>query len=223
MSVTQEFVTRSAHPTRSAAAARPLIAVVDDDTLMLSALSRTLSPAGFAVETYESGAALLGTASFDRTCCVILDASMPDMSGIEVQACLKQIAADVPVIFLSGSSDLPIAVTAMREGAVDFIEKPFDRDTLIARVRAVSERRARPQASEERRVVLHKLESLSPRERSVLDLVAAGQTSKQIARALGGSHRTIEVHRFHIMEKMAAHTLADLVRMRLLAGEEIVH
>jgi len=224
MFVTQEWPTRvRRQAVRTRAGAQSLVAIVDDDALMLSALRRALAPEGFAVETYESGAALLAAANLDQACCVILDAAMPQMTGIEVQARLKQRAADVPVIFLSGSSDIPIAVTAMRLGAVDFIQKPFDRDKLVASVHQAIDRYCRVHDGEGRREMLRKLHSLTPRERSVLELVVAGRTCKEIARALGGSHRTIEVHRLHIMEKMAAHTLADLVRMRLLAGEEIVH
>ena len=196
-----------------------LVAIVDDDALMLSALRRLLVPAGFAVETYPSGAALLADPNLDRASCVILDARMPEMAGIEVQARLKQCVADMPVIFLSGSADIPIAVAAMREGAVDFIQKPFDRDTLVACVRRAVDLHSEREGPE-RHEVLARLHSLTTRERNVLGLVVAGRTCKQIARNLGGSHRTIEVHRHHIMEKMAASSLADLVRMRLLAGDE---
>jgi len=201
----------------------PLVAIVDDDALMLSALRRLLLPAGFAVETYQTGAALLADANLDQASCVILDARMPEMAGVEVQARLKQCVADIPVIFLSGSADIPIAVAAMREGALDFIQKPFDRDKLIACVRRAVDLHASEHEGQERREVLAKLHTLTTRERSVLGQVVAGKTCKQIARNLGGSHRTIEVHRHHIMEKMAASSLADLVRMRMLAGGEPIH
>jgi FixJ family two-component response regulator len=210
-------------PARVHAEKPSLVAIVDDDALMLSALRRLLLPAGFAVETYQSGAALLADANLDQASCVILDARMPEMAGVEVQARLKQCVADIPVIFLSGSADIPIAVAAMREGALDFIQKPFDRDKLIACVRRAVDLHDQVTDDEERRGVLSRLHSLTPREHSVLELVVVGRTCKQIARSLGGSHRTIEVHRHHLMEKMAASTLADLVRMRLLAGDEPIH
>ena len=201
----------------------PLVAIVDDDALMLSALRRLLLPAGFAVETYQSGAEFLADANLDQASCVILDARMPEMAGVEVQARLKQCVADMPVIFLSGSADIPVAVAAMREGALDFIQKPFDRDKLVACVRRAVELHASEREGQERHEVLARLHSLTTRERSVLEQVVAGKTCKQIARNLGGSHRTIEVHRHHIMEKMAASSLADLVRMRMLAGDEPIH
>ena len=198
---------------------RPLVAVVDDDTLMLSALRRLLISAGFSVETYASGAELLASVRLDSACCIVLDASMPGMSGIEVQACVKQRAADVPVIFLSGSGAIRIAVEAMREGAVDFIAKPFDANRLIGRIREAAETHRPAHRDPVPDAVQSRLHSLTPRERNVLELVVAGKTCKQIARVLGGSHRTIEIHRHHIMEKMAARSFADLVRLWLLGCE----
>ena len=199
----------------------PVVIVVDDDELMRSALRRLFASSGLVAEIHASGVEFLAQARLDRPSCIILDACMPGLSGLEVQACLKQRRVEIPLIFLTGSSDIPIAVSAMREGAVDFIEKPFDNADLVARVRqAIDRHRHVRQEHLERQDVARKLKSLTPRECSVLDLLVTGKTNKEIARLLGASHRTIEVHRRHIMEKMTALTLAGLVRMRLLATNE---
>jgi FixJ family two-component response regulator len=208
------------HARTSANADQPLVIVVDDDDLMRSALRRLLVSAGFATELYASGPEFLAMGRLDQQCCVILDVGMPGMNGLEVQARLKQLRMEAPVIFLTGLSDIPIAVSAMREGAVDFVEKPFDNDDLLARVRQAIERHSqRRQDIMEEREVLRRLDSLTARECSVLELLVSGKTNKEIARSLGASHRTIEVHRRHIMEKMAASSLVDLVRMRLLGDK----
>lgn len=198
----------------------PVVFVVDDDASMRSALGRLLTFAHLAVELYASGAEFLENARLDRPGCILLDVSMPRMSGIEVQAYLNRHEVTLPVIFLTGSADVPVAVTAMREGALDFIEKPFDNDHLLDRVRLAIEHHSRRQGdAEERKIALERLRQLTPREREVLELVVTGRTNKEIARALGASHRTIEIHRVHLMEKMMAPTLADLVRMRLRIGD----
>jgi two-component system response regulator FixJ len=198
--------------------AHPVVIVVDDDANMRSALERLLISADMNVETFASGAELFADARLDRPGCVLLDVGMPDMNGLEVQAGLKQRRVELPVIFLTGSSDIPIAVAAMREGAVDFVEKPFDSDDLLVRVRrAIARHHQRRKEDVGNKEVQRRLATLTPRESGVLDLVIAGKTSKEIARSLDISPRTIEIHRRNLMEKMAAHTLADLVRMRLLA------
>jgi len=197
----------------------PVVIVVDDDAAMRSALRRLFAAAHLPCELYASGAEFLAQASLERPGCIVLDVGMPGMNGLEVQARLKQRHIDLPVIFLTGTAEIPIAVAAMREGAADFVEKPFDNEDLVARVRQVIQqhRRARPH-DVERREVRRRLELLTPRERSVLDLVVQGKTNKEIARVLGASHRTIEIHRRNVMGKMDAPTLADLVRMRLAEG-----
>jgi FixJ family two-component response regulator len=208
--------------TRSDAVPAPIVLVVDDDDGMRSALQRLLTRAGLAVEAYASGAALLAGARFDRPGCIVLDVNMPQMSGLEVQAQLKQRSVALPVVFLTGAADIPIAVAAMREGAVDFVEKPFENDDLVARVRVAIEHDQRSRRRDRERAALSgRLQKVTPREREVLELVVTGKTSKQIARALGTSHRTVEIHRRRLMEKMHASTLADLVRMHLqLRGNE---
>jgi len=150
---------------------------------------------------------------------------MPQMSGLQVQSALKQRHVALPVVFLTGSSDIPIAVAAMREGAVDFIEKPFDNEDLVARLRAAIERGLNARRDEASRLELQaRAAKLTPREREVMDLVVTGLTSKEIARVVGASHRTVEIHRAHLMEKMVAGTLAELVRAHLaLRGGETGH
>ncbi|MEO7433271.1 MAG: response regulator [Dokdonella sp.] len=199
---------------------KPVVLVVDDEPLMLTALGRLFECAGLAVELYRSGADFFEKARFDRPGCIVLDVRMPEMSGIEVQALLGERNVQLPVIFLTGTSEVHIAVEAMREGAADFIEKPFEPDHLLARVHAMIVRdAARRHDSGERNDVLRRIKLLTPRELSVMALVVAGNTSKQIARTLGGSHRTVDIHRHHLMEKMNAVSVADLVRMGLLASE----
>jgi FixJ family two-component response regulator len=200
---------------RADAPAQPVVFVVDDDDLIRSAVKRLLTNANLASELYASGAEFLAQANIERPGCLILDFKMPGMNGLEVQACLKQRRVELPVIFLTGSSDIPIAVKAMREGAVDFVEKPFDNADLLVRVRQAIERNSKWWLENaERRHVLLRFDSLTARERSVFELVVVGKTNKEIARDLGASYRTIEIHRRRVMEKMAAPTLADLVRMR---------
>jgi two-component system response regulator FixJ len=202
----------------------PVVFVVDDDDLMRAALRRLLAHAGLAVEAYASGADFLAQAKLDRPGCILLDVSMPGMSGLEVQNRLNQLRLALPVVFLTGSSHIPIAVAAMREGAVDFIEKPFDNDDVVDRIRKAIARDGHRRSDEEnKQAVLDRLNTLTPKECSVMELVVNGKTSKEIARVLGSSPRTVEIHRVHLMEKMSAPTLAALVRMRLMVGESSSH
>ncbi len=199
-------------------AAAPKVFVVDDQANMRSALQRLLLRAGFAVELYASGAAFLAAAVLEGPACILLDVSMPQMTGLEVQSELKRRRCALPIVFLTGTADVPIAVAAMREGAIDFIQKPFDNDDLVARLRKAIEQHGRLRTGGSgiaRTAVLRGLDSLTPREREVMELVVAGRTSKEIARIIGASHRTVEIHRGRMMQKMSAATVADLVRMRV--------
>jgi two-component system response regulator FixJ len=199
-----------------ARAAAPVVMIIDDDDLMRAALRRIFVSAKIEVELYASGAEFLAQARFDRPVCILLDFNMPGMDGLEVQARLKQRGVDKPIIFLTGAADVPVAVSAMREGAIDFLQKPFDNLELITRVRAALERR---RLQDERSDVLRRLSSLTATECRVLDLLIAGKSDREVARALKTGQRSVDVHRRRVMQKMDAPTLADLVRMRLLAAE----
>ena len=200
---------------------QPVVLIVDDNDGMRAALERLLTLAKLSVESYASGSEFLASARFDRPGCIVLDVAMPQMSGLEVQAHLNERGVNLPIVFLTGTSDIPIAVAAMREGAADFIEKPFDNADLVARVRnAIEHHEVRRRGQAEVAAIHERLARLTPREREVMELVVAGRTSKEIARIVGSSHRTVEIHRARLMEKMGAASLAELVRLRLSLHEE---
>jgi two-component system, LuxR family, response regulator FixJ len=200
---------------------QPIVMVVDDDALMRASLQRLLVRGGLRVEMYASGSDFLERMIPGRAGCVLLDVTMPGLSGLDVQAALNERRAKWPVIFLTGSAHIPIAVAAMRAGAVDFIEKPFDNQHVLDRVVLALERHRHQRRDEHAHAeILRRLGTLTPRELEVLERVVTGETSKEIARALGASPRTIEIHRGRLMDKMAARTLADLVRMRLSSDVE---
>jgi FixJ family two-component response regulator len=204
-------------PTNIVSDVRPLVFVVDDDDGMRAAVLRVLGRAGIDGRGYGGGSDLLALASLDPASCIVLDVAMPRMDGLAVQAALKARGAAAPVVFLTGSADIPVAVAAMREGAVDFIEKPFDNADLVARVRSAIEHHARQRLHDAGLADAQaRFRQLTAREREVCQRIAAGKTSKEVARELGVSHRTVEIHRARVMEKMGAPTLADLVRKQLL-------
>ena len=195
------------------------VLVVDDDEFMRRLLHRVLAGAGMRVQTFASADELLADGGLAEATVLLLDVRMPGMSGLELHSLLRQRGIELPVVFISGASDLAMAVTAMRNGAADFIEKPFEGAQLVERVRRGIDRHA-ARATPGRRadpLVLARVETLTPRERQVFDLLVTGLSSKEIARALGGSFRTIEIHRAQVMRKMAARHLAELVRMSIEA------
>jgi FixJ family two-component response regulator len=202
-----------------------MVLVVDDEPGMRSALTRLFVAAGARVRAFESGQALLADDGLDAADCIVLDLRMPRMSGLQVQESLNARQCRAPTLFLTGAADVPAAVKAMQGGAFDFIEKPFDDEHLLARVHSAIQQGIRARLPAEPRAAeiaeyRRKLALLTPREQQVLAQVVTGQTSKQIARVLGASHRTIEIHRAHLMEKLEAATLADVVRMHILAAVE---
>lgn len=190
------------------------IFVVDDDEDVRSSLQALLEAEGFAAETFESAGAFLASDAPMRSGCLIADIRMPDMDGLELQEELVRRRAGLPVIVVTGHGDVPLAVRAMKAGAIDFLEKPYDEAVLLTSVqRALSEAE---QASERAAAALEaetRLASLTERERQVLDLLAAGRPNKVIAYELDISPRTVEIHRARVMEKMRAKSLAELVRM----------
>lgn len=193
------------------------ILVVDDDEAFRSSLAVLLKSAGYDAETYPSGPAFLDVCQDVAGACVLLDVRMPVMSGLEVQEDLRSRRPDLPVIMITAHGDVPLAVRALKGGAVDFIEKPFrDNDLLESIERAIA--LSRPAAPIVGIELQSKIDSLSPREREVLEQLVIGRPNKIIAYELGISPRTTEIHRARVMEKMGAESLSHLVRMALAAG-----
>lgn len=195
------------------------IFVVDDDAAVRESLRMSLKLKGYDVEIFESAGAFLASGADSRRGCLVTDIRMPDMDGLELQEELVRRKSALPVIVITGHGDVPLAVRAMRAGAVDFLEKPFDREALlsaIARALEVGSRAAA--ASGDAREIHERIALLTPREREVFDLVVAGKQSKVIAHELGASTRTIEVHRGRMMNKLQVQCLQDLVRLAISAG-----
>lgn len=199
---------------------RPAIFVVDDDAAVRDALKLLLRSVGQPVETFGSAQEFLDAYSEDRPGCLVLDIRMPGMSGLELQQKLNEKHSILPIIFITGHGDVPMAVEAMQAGAVDFIQKPFRDQDLIDRINQALEKDGSNRAAlGERNDIRRRLETLTPREREVLDLVVHGKANKVIAGDLKLSQRTVEIHRARVMEKMQASSLAHLVRMVLEVGE----
>ncbi len=200
--------------------AHPTIFIVDDDSAVRDALKFLMRSVGHPVETFGSAQEFLQSYSDDRPGCLVLDIRMPGMSGLELQQKLVEQRAIVPIIFITGHGDVPMAVEAMQAGAVDFIQKPFRDQDLLDRINQALEKDVANRAAlGELNAIREKLVSLTPREREVMDLVVRGKANKVIAGDLNLSQRTVEIHRAHVMEKMNAASLAHLVRMILELGE----
>ena len=188
--------------------------VVDDDASMRVALDRMFRSVGFAVKTFDSPTAFLSHDHDAAPCCAVLDLRMPALDGLALQARLREAGRMLPVVFITGHGDVPTSVRAMKSGAIDFIEKPFENDDLIAAVRrALAASRDSDYAREQRAALEQKLKSLTPRENEVFTLVVKGLLNKVIAARLGAAEKTIKVHRGRVMEKMEAGSLAELVRI----------
>jgi two-component system response regulator FixJ len=193
-----------------------LVHVIDDDEAVRDSLGVLLESAGFAIQTYDSAAAFLDVAITLAAGCVLTDVRMPELDGLALQRRLNELGVRLPVIVMTGHGDVPIAVEALKAGAVDFLEKPFDDSHLFNAVQsalAASQRNSEQAASVAD--ISARLASLTPREREVLDGLVAGNPNKTIAYDLGTSPRTVEVHRARVMEKMSARSLPELVRMVL--------
>jgi two-component system response regulator FixJ len=194
-----------------------LVHVIDDDEAVRDSLSFLLRAADFNVVAHQSATQFLTTLTRDVDGCVITDVRMPDMSGLDLLRELRSQSCMVPVIVMTGHGDIQLAVEAMKAGAVDFLEKPFDDERVLAAVRSALEvRRAQDERVGRRHEIEERLESLSQRERQVLDGLVAGLPNKTIAHDLGISPRTVEVYRANVMTKMHAGSLSELVRMVLL-------
>jgi len=192
------------------------IYVVDDDEAVRDAISMLLETVGIAHRVYDSATAFLEDYTPDLPGCLVLDIRMPGISGLELQEELGRRQSTLPIIFITGHGDIPMAVDAMRKGAVDFIKKPFRDQDLLDRIHEALEHDARGQQRRAANSELHsQYESLSPRERQVFERVAKGQANKVIAIELSISERTVEIHRAQVMKKMHARTLAQLVRSKI--------
>jgi len=195
--------------------------VVDDDQAMRNSLKWLISSVGMRVETFASADDFLAGYYPGRAGCLLLDVRMPGMSGLELQEVLAERDIQLPVIIITGHGDVPMAVRALKSGAIDFIEKPFNDELLLDAIRnalVLDERRRDVQ--QERAEVAGRLIQLTPREREVMDMVTDGKSNKEIAADLGVSAKTVEAHRARVMEKMCAGSLAELVRMALVVREE---
>jgi two-component system response regulator FixJ len=196
--------------------------LIDDDEAVRHSLAFLFESAGLPVRAYESAPAFLGVAPGLTSGCVLTDVRMPDMDGLALQRRLTELGVRLPVIVMTGHGDVPVAVQALKAGAADFIEKPFDDEVLLAAVRAALDAsRLDQERDAEAGRVSARLASLTPRERQVFDRLVAGHQNKAIARELGSSPRTVEVHRARVMEKMGARSLPELVRMAMGAGVPI--
>lgn len=191
----------------------PVVHIVDDDEAVRQSLAFMLSSAGVAVRLYDSAKSFLNGLDHVQCGCLITDVRMPDMTGIELLHCIKQRAPCLPTIVITGHGDVPLAVEAMKAGATDFIEKPFDEQAILDAVHTALEQTDNSVDSN----IAGRLASLSERERQVLEGLVAGQGNKSIAATLGISPRTVEVYRANLMAKMQAKSLSELIRMSILA------
>jgi two-component system response regulator FixJ len=192
--------------------------IIDDDESVRESIEFLFRSAQLEVRVYESAHAFLSQASEAAGGCVVTDVRMPDVSGIDLLRRLKELKSTLPVIVMTGHGDVPLAVEAMKAGAVDFIEKPFDDDVMLAAVRAALARgEITGKRDAERAEIEERIKRLSPRERDVLQGLVGGHPNKIIAYNLGISPRTVEIYRANVMSKMEAPSLSDLVRMALIA------
>jgi FixJ family two-component response regulator len=211
----EQFVEES-RPMRACGAT---IFVVDDDAAVRRGLTRLLHSAGWNVEAFASSADLLERAPITGPGCILLDVQMPGMSGLELQDRMAEVGIFLPVVFLSGKSDIPMSVYAMKHGAVDFLVKPVEEAALFQALdQAITRQAAEAAIRQDHDAIMARLALLSGREREVLDLVLRGRLNKQIAYDLGIAEKTVKAHRGRVMEKMEAHTVAELVSLCTAVG-----
>ncbi|MES9904465.1 MAG: response regulator [Sedimenticola sp.] len=195
--------------------------VVDDDQAMRSSLKWLIETVGMKVEVFDSADEFIRSYYPGRAGCLLLDVRMPGMSGLELQEYFVEQQIQIPIIIITGHGDVPMAVRAMKVGAVDFIEKPFNDELLLDSIRnalTIDVERRSQQA--ERAEIATRLAHLTPREHEVMEMVTSGRANKDIATTLGVSAKTVEAHRSRVMEKMEAESLADLVKMAIAANIE---
>jgi FixJ family two-component response regulator len=201
------------------AAKGPIVFVIDDDLSMRRALTSLIQSVGLEVETFGSAADLMKAKLPEVASCLVLDIRLPGLSGLDLQIELGRASINIPIIFITGHGDIPMTVRAMKSGAVDFLTKPFrDQDLLDAVVKAIDKDRRRREADSAIAGLRSLYDRLSVRERDVLGFVAAGLMNKQIAAELDLAEITVKIYRGHIMKKMQARSLADLIRMTETLG-----
>jgi FixJ family two-component response regulator len=204
---------RPKSPHDSASVREPIVFVIDDDASMRRALTNLFQSVGLKVEVYGSASEMLLSKLPEVASCLVLDIRLPGLSGLDFQTELARANIHIPIIFMTGHGDIPMTVRAMKGGAVDFLAKPFrDQDMLDAVVTAIERDRKRREADKIVASLQSLLDTLTPREREIMALVSSGLLNKQIAAELGLAEITVKIHRGHIMKKMAAKSLADLVR-----------
>jgi FixJ family two-component response regulator len=192
----------------------PIVFVIDDDRMIRDGLQSLIRSVGLRVETFASAQDFLGAKRPDTPACLVLDVRMPGLSGLDLQLKLRDDGIPIPIIFITGHGDIPMSVRAMKEGAHEFLTKPVRGQDLLDSVqKALASDRALRQERREANEIRARFESLTPREKEVLELVVAGLLNKQIADQLGMSELTVKTHRAHVMEKTQAESLAHLVRM----------
>lgn len=195
---------------------KQVIYVVDDDEAMRDSMTWLLEGEGYTVACYDSGESFLAAYHEGMRGCLVLDVRMPEMSGLEMHELLVNRGSVLPVIFVTGHGDVPMAVSALQRGACDFIEKPFHNEDLLSRIqRALAVDCQKANRRKRSDAITQRLELLTLREREVMDLVVAGKLNKQIADELNISMKTVEAHRARVMDKMGVRTLAELVRVAL--------
>ena len=197
---------------------RRAVHVVDDDASVRDALRVLLETEGYAVRVFPDGEAFLQDAPLLPVGCVVMDVRMPGLDGVEVQEQLRRARPDLAVVLITGDGDVPLAVKALKRGAVDFLEKPFEPDALLASVRAALDTPPVDRREQEARAARELLARLTPREREVLDALVTGASNKEIAKSFGNSPRTVEIHRARIMAKLQARSLAEALRIALSAA-----
>ncbi len=198
----------------------PTVFIVDDDAAVRDSLRFLLRSVGLRSETFSSAIDFLEDHDPKRPGCLILDVRMPGMSGLELHERLRAVGSILPIIFLTAHGDVPMAVEAVKAGAVDFLQKPFRDQDLLDRIQeAINANAQARKESTDRDEIRSRIESLTPREREVMELVVAGKANKVIALNLGVSQRTVEIHRARVMKKMRARSLSGLVQMVMQAHE----